>query len=189
MNIWSKTILSVYRYLENISNAIDNLVRKKCIYSSFYNCGRNTNTYDYTNKILELTERKVQLINLKVITEDILMELKPVERKILTLYYVDGIKNKELAELLGMSIRTLFRKKMLAINSFDKILKLKGYTDAKLSNMFSGEKWLNNIYVRTLNSELNNNQEFLIDKVSEYKFMKEVMHEFNAIGQKYYNYV
>ncbi len=188
MIIWSKTILSVYRYLENISNAIDNLVRKKCIYSSFYSVGRGNDVYDYANKIIALSERKVQLINLKVITEEALMRLKPTDRKILLMFYVDGMKNKQIADVLNMPLRTLFRRKMLAINSFDAALKAMGYTDVKLNEMFSDEKWLNNVYSRTLKHELNTSRE-ANELVNEYRLMKEVMHEFRSIGSRYYNYV
>ena len=189
MEIWSKTILSVYRYLDNIANAIDNLVRKKCINSSFYLSGRNADAYACTSKIIALTERKVQLINLKVITEQALMQLTPTERKILTLFYIDGVSSKDIANLLEISIRSFFRKKAQAVENFDRKLKFNGYTDAKLNDMFRGEHWLNTIYLRAKNCEQEGTELPMFDKINENRFMKQVMHEFNSIGTYYYNYV
>ncbi len=189
MEIWSKTILSVYRYLDNIANAIDNLVRKKCINSSFYLSGRNSDAYLCTSKIIALTERKVQLINLKVITEQTLMQLNPTERKILTLFYLDGVASKDIANLLGISIRSYFRKKAQAVTNFARKLKVGGYTDAKLHDMFKGELWLNNMYLRTMDCEQQGKDLPLFDKINENRFMKQIMHEFNNIGSYYYNYI
>ena len=69
MKIWSKTILSVYKYLEALANSIDDLVMKKSINSAFYSSYRFYSCYDVANKIMQLTERKINLINIKVLSK------------------------------------------------------------------------------------------------------------------------
>ncbi len=146
MEILSKTILSVYKYLGAISNAIDNLVLKKSINSGFYNNGRYTTAYEAADEIVELTERKVNLINIKVLTEDCLMELEPLTRKVLTLLYVDNVKRDGICEVLNISTRTFFRKQKEGIKAFEKRLICKGYTKEKILTLFNKEKWLINLY-------------------------------------------
>ena len=66
--LWGKTLLSVYRHLQTMANSIDNLIKRIGINSAFNNSVYNSTMLD-SNKIIELTERKIKIINLKVIIE------------------------------------------------------------------------------------------------------------------------
>lgn len=66
--IWGKTLLSLYRHLGAISNSIDNLIKRIGINSAFNHSVYNS-AYVDSNKIIELTERKIKIINLKVLIE------------------------------------------------------------------------------------------------------------------------
>ena len=179
MKAWSKTILSVYKYLEALSNSIDNLVLKKSINSAFYNNGRYNSCYDCANRIMQLTERKVNLINIKVLVDDTLKQMTVNQRQLLALCYMDNAKSEEIAEMMNVSIRTFFRKKNEALNSFAKNLAIKGFTSEKLEGMFCGESWLNNLYIR--NKELEDSKEFRIDQNNKRRFFKTVLNEFNVV--------
>lgn len=177
MRTWSKTILSVYKYLEALSKAIDDLVIKKSIGSAFYSNGRFDSAYDCANKIMQLTNRKINLINLKVLVENTLSSMPLKYRRLLGLCYIDGVKSAEVSELLHISNRTFFRLKNDSINVFTQKLIGAGYTKEKLEEIFCGENWLKNLYNR--NND-NVQQDFDAD-LRKYRFFKNVIREFNMV--------
>lgn len=186
MKVWSKTLLSVYRYLEAITGAIDNLIVKKGVNSMFYTDRRGLNTYDCANEIIELTERKINLINLKVLVEDGLNKLSFEHKRILMLFYVDGLKTTEVTTVMGCVERTFFRKKDEAVVAFGKNLRCMGFDEYRLSQMFEKEKWLRDLLTK-------NQQRETLGKISkelpEYNFLKKVIKELNNINfQKSYVY-
>ena len=179
MKTWSKTILSVYKYLEALSNSIDNLVLKKSINSSFYNNGRYSSCYECVNKIMQLTDRKINLINIKVLVDDTLSMMSIPQRQLLALCYMDNVKSEEVAEMMHISLRTFFRKKDEALTNFSKRLLMQGFTKEKLESMFCGEGWLNSLYER--NQQLQENKEYRIDRNNKRRFFRSVLHEFNVV--------
>lgn len=154
-HIWPKTILSVYRYLERICDAIDKISIASALSSNNIS-GQNyflNNTYAISQKLLDLGERKVTLINLKLLTEDVLSKMKEIDANLLIEKYIDGRKAKEIAERYNLSLRSAFRKLALAEESFDKKLNLLGYDDEKLSKMLKDERWIINVYDRFAQNE------------------------------------
>ena len=177
MKTWSKTILSVYKYLEALSNSIDDLVRKKSINSAFYNNGRFDSAYSCANKIMRLTNRKVNLINLKVLVENTLLKLPLKYRQVLILNYVDGVKSCDIAETMHISNRTYFRVKSESLERFADALINEGFTKEKLEEMFCDENWLTKLYnqnMREIKTDFN-------DDVLRYRFFKSVIREFNMV--------
>ena len=81
--------------------------------------------------------------------------------------------------MMNISIRTFFRKKNEALNSFAKNLLMQGFTKEKLEKMFCGEAWLNNLYSR--NQEFEDSKEFRIEQYNKRRFFKSVLHEFNVV--------
>ena len=109
LKIWCKTFLNVYRCLEKI------------VLTTGLNLGADT---EYaTNKMIELTERKISLINLKLIIENILNELSINDTKLLILKYVDRVKGEDIAKKFNVSNRTFFRRSNTAMKSFELGLK------------------------------------------------------------------
>ncbi len=153
--LWAKTLLSVYRYLERIAGALDKIILQSGLNSSsilgqnyFYN-----NVYSITQKIIDLSERKVTLINLKLLVEDVLGELEEKDAQILIEKYFDGVKSTELMQRHGISMRTVFRKLDCALNSFASKLIVKGYPDRILSQNLRNEGWIKNVYERFASKE------------------------------------
>ena len=180
MEIWAKTLLSVYKYLDKIAGALDELIRKKCIYSSF--ASNRQDIFSQTDGVISLMNRKIHIINLKVITEQALAGLKLSDRKIIMLSYVDGVKCKDVANILKMPMRTYFRAKSKAVNSFANALIRLGYTDAKLQEKYGSEHWLNKVY-----ASAKENKE--VTQYTTSSFLQDVLSEFGKIKGHYYNYV
>lgn len=146
--IWTKTLLTVYRYLERICGAIDKIVMKSAL-----NCGNiigqnyhHNNVLTISQKIIDLSERKVTLINLKILIEEVLSKMDTKDARLLIEKFFDGAKSRELAEGHNLSMRTLFRKLDGAMESFASRLKMLGYNDSKIEKMLENEGWINNVY-------------------------------------------
>lgn len=142
--VWAKTILSVYRYLEKMANAIDKIVQTKALNSFFVsgaNCAYN-NALTISQDIINLTERKVSLINLKVITEKALELTKPEYARLLILNYIEKRTCYECSDSLKISLRTYFRKMPLALKSFGSALIRLGFDEKYIENLLKSEQWI-----------------------------------------------
>lgn len=160
---WTKTILTVYRYLERICGGIDKIIMQKALGCSNI-VGQNyfqNNTLSVSQKIIDLSERKVTLINLKVLIEQSLSAISQKDAQVLIEKYVDGTKNKDLAENMGVGLRTIFRKIESAEMAFKSKICLKGYNDIKLCDMLKNESWIKNVY----NSIANKKDDFQMTNV------------------------
>lgn len=103
-------------------------------------------TYYQASRIIELMERKRKMINLKVSVEDALNRLKKSDKRLLTLVFVDGVKSEMVAQMLGVSIRTFFRKKISALDNFALIFQELGYDSEFFENEYAYEPWFMSVY-------------------------------------------
>ncbi len=146
--VWTKTILTVYRYLERVSGAIDKIVLRSGLGSgNIY--GQNylyNNVLSISQKIIDLSDRKIALINLKVLTEDILKKLKSEDVKILLDRYVDGRKYKDICLRNNISLRTVYRRLEASEIAFARFLNVRGFASDELFNMLKSEKWILSVY-------------------------------------------
>ena len=152
---WAKTLLSVYRYLERIAGAIDKIVEKTGLGSANI-CGQNyfyNNIFAVSQKMIDLSERKVTLINVKILVEETLKKIDPEDAEILIEKFFDGVKTRELVELHDISMRTAFRKIDSAVKSFASALVVKGYDDIALEKMLKNEHWILQIHERLLTKD------------------------------------
>ncbi len=149
-NIWAKTLLKAYRYLERISDAIDTLVERTAV-NSFYVAGNNFasgNVTNVANKIINLSQRKVTLINLKLMIEEALSGMDKSKSQMLVLKYFDGEQASDMAAAYNLPLRTYFRHLSKAEEDFMTQLRAKGYSESRLLEMIKGESWLISMYER-----------------------------------------
>lgn len=144
-NIWAKTILGAYRHLEAVADAIDKIILKTALNSYHFSLDTN-DVYQTSNKLIELGERKVTLINLKVLVEEMLSKLDSKDADILICRYIENMKFKDIALEKGIGIRTVFRRLDRAEDMFSKKLLNFGYSSLKLKNMLKNETWILNYY-------------------------------------------
>ncbi|MGD9901021.1 MAG: hypothetical protein AB7S44_00595 [Spirochaetales bacterium] len=147
LKIWSKTFLNAYRSLEKIVSAIDKIVLTSGLNS-------NMDVYYSASKIIELTDRKITLINLKLLIEDCLASLNCDDAKLLMLKYVDRVKSEDIAKVLDISTRTFFRRSNSSIKSFELALKGKNYSHKELKTMLSKEIWIMDLYNKLYKDEI-----------------------------------
>lgn len=180
---WSLTFLNVYKYLETISNSIDKLVHKQVFASSFCN-QTSTTTLNNMNKIIELTERKKNIINLNIIIQQCITKMQPGDAKLLVLFYKDGMKSKDISSLLNIRQRTFFRKKVFAVNSFSKTLKFMGYDSSYFDEMFRNEFWLTQVYHSVVYKGIAN---MFDEQKAEYQFLKRLVADLSKVNTKTFN--
>lgn len=146
--VWAKTLLSVYRYLERVTGAIDKIILKRALSCSDV-CGQNfykNNISVISKKIIDLSQRKINLINLKVLVDETLSEIPEKDATLLIEKYFDGVKARELVDIHNISMRTVFRKLDCAVSQFGNKLSFKGYTPSKLKNWLADEQWILNSF-------------------------------------------
>ena len=129
-----------------MSTSIDKIVLNTGRSSNSCELQKYQTTYFQTSKIIELIDRKRKMINLKIGCEQALQKIPLQSRKILMLFYIDGVKGEFVAQLLGISIRTFFRQKLKALKEFCEALEQVGFTLGFFEKEYGNEKWLLSLY-------------------------------------------
>ena len=167
----SRALLTSYGHLETICGAIDKTV---------LNCGiKSGNSYCsaefIAEKIINLTERKKFLINLKVLIDKALSRTKKSFARVLLLKYVDQVDSTLASKILNVSTRTYFRQINTALELFWDSLTSMGYNTEKIFALISEENWIMDIYNAYKNKDL---------KESEIKSLGFLSVAFKSINQK-----
>ncbi len=146
-DLWSKTLLRSYGMLEKITGAIDRTFNK-IAYTSRSSSTSDTllsSTYQISEKLLTLIDRKRLLINTKILVDEILSSIDENSAKVLVLKYINNLTNDDMTKILNLSIRTILRRTNKAVEEFGYEIKCRGYTEEKLNNMYMNEKWVMDI--------------------------------------------
>lgn len=152
--MWSKSLLASYRLLPKIVKSIDSYTMSLALGSFSY----TGNTLDLMQKIIDNNKRKEALINAKVIVDTTLQDLKPKYREVLELKFIRKMSFEEIANTLGICLRTVFRRYAFGLSSFSAVCKSKGYD----------EEWLDKRYAKdSLFSRLNEIHAAQLQKNSE----------------------
>lgn len=170
IKIWCKSFLSIYHIIPSVIASIDKLVYLKSVNSSNFSIESKNGTQNQVENIMKLTERKVNLINLKVLTDETLLEMDKKKSKLLILRYIDNVSCKKAIELSGLNRRTYFRAINSAFGEFESLFYLKILKSNKLYLSLKEEGFLDDIFTKidVYNKAIENKQ---IDENSE-KFAK-----------------
>lgn len=106
----------------------------------------HNNIFTLSQKLIDLGQRKITLINLKILIEETLGKLPEKDAQILIERYFDDAKCREIAERKNVSIRTVFRQIANAEQLFIKHLHFKGYNALKMHEFLKDEKWIMMVY-------------------------------------------
>ena len=132
---WSKSLLATYNALPLVVKCIDRSNMQMALGSFSY----QGNVLDLMNKMLANNARKEALINAKVIVDNTLANLKPKHRLVLELRYLKRKSFEQIATLMNICMRSVFRWHELAIKQFSSICIMKGYDDKWLSKYYSDD--------------------------------------------------
>lgn len=172
MKYWSKSALSVYRYLEQMANTIDKIILDSGKNSNHQNVQKYQTTLYQTAKIIELIERKRKIINLKVAVENSLQKLSFKDRRMLVLVFIDGVKSDKVIELMSCSQRTFYRRKANALESFKEKMIECGFDINFFEREYSSEGWMVSVYHESIQKY--NKEDEKLDTIFINRMIKEV---------------
>lgn len=144
--VFAKTILTAYSSLELVSNQIDVLVRRRV--SAGYCAGDCSciGAQRQIEEIITLMNKKANLINLKLLADEVLSSMDGASKNILTDRYIKKIKWKQSMEQMGLSKRTFFRRLERAHESFAKSCFARGYNQTWLEENYFDQSWIKDIF-------------------------------------------
>ena len=135
----SEAIVKVYRLLNKKCDAIDKFIHNHALY--FGPCTAEYGADDVCNNIIELMERKNQLINLKIIVDNAIKTLTDQDKKVLYIKMHYKISMAELCGILSLKERTAFRRIEKAYENLAEALNRSKYV-SKLIKLLNEEDWL-----------------------------------------------
>lgn len=141
INILGKAILGLYRYLEPMTLSIDKMIQTRAF---DYNCAIGYNVEDLSKEMISLTHRKVAIINLKVLIDKAISRLSSQNKRIIILKYIDNMSNKDITELMNISLRTFFRRLQRAFDSFCQCLSFENSCNDDILQNYLTQKWFRN---------------------------------------------
>ena len=183
MKYWSKSMLTIYKYLSTMSKSIDRVIEENSKNSNSVVLQRYQTTQYQASKIIDLIDRKRKMVNLKVIAEDVVSRLKKSDRRIITLVFFDGIKSEVVAEMMGISLRTFFRRKSNALKQFTLILEALGYDNEFFESEYFCENWFMSIYNTCVSKD------YQTDDVLNKYLIKCMFNEISKVGVKFNTYL
>lgn len=127
-NIWCNTMLVAYTALPEIVKSIEKTVDLKVksgFQSRHFSFGLSTE--EFLNSILQLNQRKIRLINIKVLIDRVLELLPEADTAFLCLRYFERKTFQEVSERLGCSLRTVFRRNERIVRRVSAELERLGY--------------------------------------------------------------
>lgn len=136
------SFIEAYKFLEKRCDAIDEFVQKTA--TDFAPNPSEYCTQDVANRIIELTNRKKKLINLKIFVDECVRKLPLNEQKILQFKMNYSCNMNKISAILNISERTAFRHLKRAICDFLEAASSHYYCDRAL-DLFKNEKWISNI--------------------------------------------
>ena len=146
IQIWCKSFLSIYNILPMLVGSIDKIIYLKSVNSSNYNFESLMGTENQIKNIVNLTQKKINLINLKVLTDQTLVEMSEEKSKLIVLRFIDNVECKTAIKVLGLSRRTYFRRLNEALKEFEHVFYTKLIKNKTLHNELKNEEFLEDIF-------------------------------------------
>lgn len=145
-NLWVKTILYIYKYLDSMAEAIDKLVERVAMNSFYYSLTKDNDVMQVSESIINLMDRKKRLINIKVLADKSLEKCDSIFAQMLIEKYIDNDKSEQIALRHGLAMRTYFRKLAQAEEQCAGKMSQMGFTSERLTKYLAAEKWITEIY-------------------------------------------
>lgn len=151
---WSNTVLVAYSLIPKIIKELNFGVKTR-VNSTFqsrhlkYGIGNE----QLIGEILELTDEKRKLVNLRYIVNFGLSDIDEKNRKLLKARIVDKKTYQTIADENGISLRTVFRRIGAAENSYALALRRAGYSESWFEKQYGSDKYIAPIRERILNDK------------------------------------
>lgn len=146
---WSNTALVAYTLLPKIAKELNQGIESR-IKSSFQSVHLKigVSTEQLINEILDLTDEKRKIVNLRFIVTKALEQMKDDTRELLIERMIKKKTFQQIADTHNASLRTTFRRMSNAEEEFAHNLKRCGYTDAWFEREYGQDKYISPIRKR-----------------------------------------
>lgn len=134
----SEAMIKVYRLLSKKCDAIDRFINNHAMYFSMSD---EYGTLDICENIIELMDRKNQLINLKLIIDKSVAGLSDNDKKILYLKMNYNLSMSNICAILDVKERTAFRRLEHAFLSLADAINSSTYVDLA-TKIIHSEDWI-----------------------------------------------
>ncbi len=158
LKFWIKTLISEQSTLPEIIKTVDKIIEIQASSVSFTTdvFNKNGSTINQVEKVIDLTERKNSLINIYVITQNMLNVLSTNSLDLIERKFIYNWSMDELSEYYSVSIRTIYRKIDKLINQiYEECLKRK-WTLNFIESQTKEEGWLKDKYLKCVNDYFKN---------------------------------
>lgn len=144
MKLWIKTLLSVQNALPEIIKSVDKIIEINASSLSFVNDIYNTekSTYAQLERVIDLTERKNKLLNLYLISKNLISSVDENDRLFLKRKYIFNWTAEDLSIEYQISIRTVFRRIEKLIDQIFEKTKKKNWSINFINLQVKNESWL-----------------------------------------------
>ncbi len=135
----SEAIIKIYKLLNKRCDVIDKFIKNHAYYFGPYTEEYGSN--DVFNNIIDLMQRKNQLINLKVIVDKAISSLPDNDKKVLLLKMNYNVSVNEICGVLELKERTAFRRIERAFEKLTEALNQSKYYNSLIS-ILNTEEWI-----------------------------------------------
>lgn len=144
MKFWIKTLLSTYNNIPEIIKAVDKIIEIQASSLTFISDIYYTekSTYSQVEKVIDLSERKNNLLNIYLITKNLFSSISEEERTFMERRFVFNWTAEELATEYEVSTRTIFRKIEKIIDKIYAATKRKNWSLKFITMQIKNEQWL-----------------------------------------------
>ncbi len=143
MEQFGKTILSAYPMLNGYVTQIEEVIKKRARNSFYARC----DVVSLSEQLLSLGEIRKDLIELKLLVEEVLSIIKPYDRVLLSYKYF-GITPED--DNFDLTSRNYFRRQIRALKNFSDALVSKGYDREWFEKKYLKIAFISGIYQKTL---------------------------------------
>jgi len=145
IKFWIKTLLSVHNNIPEVIKAVDKIIEIQASSISFITDIYNTekSTLSQVEKVIDLSERKNNLLNIYLISQHLFSSVGDDERLFLERKFIFNWTADELATEYNVSSRTILRKTEKLIDKIYLSTKRKNWTLKFITLQVKNETWLN----------------------------------------------
>ena len=140
MRIWVKTLLSIYGTIPNIIKIIDKIIVSQA--SNPYGSNFGIDSYGQIEKVIDYVDRKNKLTNINLMTQKLIDSANADERELIEMRFDQRLTANEIANYLGIDLRSVFRKIEKVISRLADIAIIKGWTSRFVSSQLTDEAWV-----------------------------------------------
>lgn len=159
MKLWIKTLLSVQANLPEIIKSVDKIIELNASSLSFASDIYNTEktTFSQVEKVIDLTERKNKLLNIFLISKNLLSCIGEEDRVFLKRKYVFNWTAEDLAQEYQISVRTVFRRTDKLIEKIYEQTKKKNWSVNFINLQVRDETWIQAKFLSYAKDSMNSN--------------------------------